>query len=121
MEEVVGREVGLALHVCYNSTCLLCTAGKLPERSASDLLRDERGLRSRGVDERKPPFHPSLGRGLVPGSMLDLGGGHSPAAQSKSRKSVASKVPLLTQESSCYCVLSLPPEEGSSYSETTAK
>lgn len=102
----------------------VCTAAKLPEKSASDLLRDERGLRSgvQGADERKPPFQPRLGRGLVPGSMLDLGGGHSPAAQSKMRKSAASKVPLLIQESYCHSViLSLSPEEGSSNSETTAK
>lgn len=95
----------------------VCTAVKLPEKSASDLLRDERGLRSReqGTDERNPPFQPRLGRGLLPGGMLDLGGGHSPAAQSKSRKSAASKVPLLINEPLLFLILS--PAEGSCHSE----
>lgn len=78
---------------------LPCIAAKqLPEKSASDLLRDEQGLRSsvQGPDGKKSSFQPRLGRGLLPGSVLDLGGGCSPAVKSQSKKSAVSKVTILT-------------------------
>ena len=83
-------------------------AARPAEKSASELLRDECSKTREGVTGTQSPvppssFQPRLGRGLVPGSVVDFAsGGRVSGDQLRSQQRAASrKVCLLV----LYCVV----------------